>query len=267
MVKKLLKHELFALFRVLVFFMAAVLIFSALGRIMIGVEISNMEAAGETTTALFIISILFYVCAIYALIIGAYALACKRFYDTLFTGEGYLTLSIPATPMQLIWSKIIASLIGIFSATVVSVLSLFIFTAGISNEDIMNKVFNILGEELRAMFEMFEMGTAESVIYIIEGVVEAIVQLPMFLLIAFSVLASGQFFTSHRKGMTSLMAVLVIIVISLLDTLVITPIGTSLVMISPHLEVWISIALSLGIDVGCTFFIRYILKNKINLIA
>ena len=40
---KLLKHELIALFRILIFFAAAVVVFAAVGRILLAVELSDSE--------------------------------------------------------------------------------------------------------------------------------------------------------------------------------------------------------------------------------
>ena len=82
---KLLKHELIALFRVLVFFAAAVVVFAAIGRILLAVELKDLGNGSSGMLSLFFI--LFYVFAIMALVIAAWALGISRFYKTLFTGE------------------------------------------------------------------------------------------------------------------------------------------------------------------------------------
>ena len=119
---KLLKHELIALFRVLVFFAAAVVVFAVIGRILLAVEIGDVGQG--LLTLLFI---LFYVFAICALVVAAWVLGISRFYKTLFTGEGYMTLSLPVSPTRIICAKLLSSLIAMFAACIVSALSLCIF--------------------------------------------------------------------------------------------------------------------------------------------
>ena len=89
MVGRLMKHELYALFRVLVFLYAAVILFAVLLRISIpaGEVYSNEQAS------VVLIFSLFYVYAIFAAILAATIMGISRFFKTIFTREGYLTLS------------------------------------------------------------------------------------------------------------------------------------------------------------------------------
>ncbi len=125
MVGKLLKHELIALFRVLGFIAVAVFGFAVLGRIVIAI---NSE------TVFGFLLILFYLFAIMTLIVAAFVLGISQFYKSLFTGSGYMTLSLPATADQIIWAKLLSSVIAMFFASAVSLLSATVFLVGIPSE-------------------------------------------------------------------------------------------------------------------------------------
>lgn len=255
---KLLKHELFALFRILAFFAGAVLIFACLGRISLEVQLKGNGADGAFT----FLVIMFYVIAIFALIIGAWGLGVSRFYKTLFTGEGYMTLSLPVSPMQLIWAKVLSSIIAMASASVVSILSLVIIFAGL--DPYLSEAF---GSMFSWLFEMLGVLITVEPLLFIEGLLIFILSIPMSLLVIFAGISVGQLFTAHRKLMMYLVLVGVYIFVQLFTTLALAPLLASAGVVSEHLSMWIYIILIAGVDVGCFFLIRYILKNKVNLIV
>lgn len=261
MVAKLMKHELYALFRILTFFAVAILVLAVAGRILVYFAFS-VGSDFTPLTSLTIFVIIFYIMAISAFALVAYILGINRFYRTLFTGEGYMTLSLPATATQLIWAKLLSALIGVFFASAVSGLSLTIFLVGWNAETMREivEVFGAIGEALKLLAQ------AEPLIFF-EGIVLALVMLPMGLLVIFAIISLGQMFTSHRKLATFLIFLGLYYVGNSAFAMLLETLLFLTVIISPHLLIWIYIVLVAGIDVGCFFLIRYILRNKVNLIA
>ena len=156
MVRKLMKHELYALFRILIFFAAAVVIFAVIGRLLVAATLER-GSVGGTMTLLFVLVIFFYVTAI-ALFVGvAWGLGISRFYKTLFTGEGYMTLSLPAKPTQILAAKMLSAFVAMAFASVVSILSLFIFFIG-WNAQIMQTISEALSELARIIGEVMAQG-------------------------------------------------------------------------------------------------------------
>lgn len=260
MVKKLLKHELFALFRVLGFLSAAVFLLALAGRILIAV--SAMQSTGAVVNFLMVTIIFFYVFSIIALIFAAYALGASRFYKTLFTGEGYMTLSLPVTPVQLLMGKLISSIIAILFSSLVVVLSLTVFLVG-WNVQIMQTLYEIFGLFGEALSQFI---SAEP-LYFAESIIRAVVSMPMILLIVFAVICVGQLFTNHRKAAMFAILIGVYFVVNVFTSLLSYPFSYLSDSVSPHLSNWIIIAIYAAVDVGCFFFICYILKNKVNLIV
>ena len=261
MVRKLMKHELYALFRILVFFAAAVVIFAVIGRLLIAATIARGGMDG-TMTLLLVLVIFFYATAIILFVGVAWGLGISRFYKTLFTGEGYMTLSLPAKPTEIVGAKMLSAFIAMAFASVVSILSLLIFFVG-WNAQIMQSISTVFAEIARLFGEAIK----EEPLLATEYVLLGLAILPMSLLVVYAIISVGQLFTAHRKGLTWLLAFGVYIVANVLNVTVLSPIMELASQVSPHLSVWINIILVVLIDVGCWFLIRYILKNKVNLIA
>lgn len=125
MVKKLFKHEFAAYWRVLIPVWIALMGVSVLGRLVQFLE-SDSTIYGIVSGS----SMLFYVIAIIAAIAFPFVFAIIRFYRNLFTGEGYLTFTLPVTPAQHIWVKVLtASALQAISLVVV-LLSAAVMMAG-----------------------------------------------------------------------------------------------------------------------------------------
>ncbi len=254
---KLLKHELIALFRVLLFFAIAVVVFAAIGRILLAVEIG--DAGQGILTLLFV---LFYVFAIMALVGAAWALGISRFYKTLFTGEGYMTLSLPVSPMGIIWAKLLSSLIAMFAACLVSALSLCIFFIGLPAN-----ILSEIGIDILVSFQEWFDSIVAMPLQFVEELILFIVTLPVTLLLIYTCISLGQLFTNHRKLMTFVIVIALYIAGQMLALYAIQPIYEAAAEVSVHLYLWLQILFVAAIDVACFFLVRYILKNKVNLIV
>lgn len=259
---KLLKHELIALFRVLVFFAAAVAVFAVIGRILLAVDYARLENGDQNGALLSLVFVMFYVFAIVALVFAAWALGVSRFYKTLFTGEGYMTLSLPVSPMEIILAKLLSSLIAVFAAAAVSALSLFIFFIGVDSD-----ILHAIGMDIEVSFQMwFDSIAAEPFIFVEEFLL-FLVTVPAALLAVYACISLGQLFTNRRKLMTFAIAIAAYIVVQMLALFCIQPIYDAAEEVSRHLLLWVQILLYAAVDAGCFFLIRYILRNKVNLIV
>lgn len=261
MVKKLMKHELFALFRILLFFAVAVMVLAIAGRILIYFAFSAAnESPSLATLTIFVIT--FYMLAISTFAFVAYILGIRRFYKTLFTGEGYMTLSLPATASQLIWAKLLSALIGVLFAAAVSTLSLTVFLVGwdVATMQEIAEVFSFISEGIKLLAQT-------EPLVLVEAIVLTLIILPMGLLVVFAIISIGQLFTNRRKLATFLIFLGAYFFGNTIISMLLVPIIGVMANLSVHLIVWIYIAICAAIDVGCFFLIRYILKNKVNLIA
>lgn len=253
MVGKLIKHELHSTMRVAGIPAIVMVLLAILSRIMI--ETSN--------TGLAITVIMFYVFSIMATLAIGYFFGISSFYQSLFTGNGYLTLSLPVTPDQLILSKLVSAITVMFASIIVCLLSSCIFFVGMSKEvlDGIYEAFSYIGEIIRYIANGEPMFYVEVVIYVI-------VSVPMSFLVFYAVMSVGQLFTvKNRKAVSILLYVGLIFVWQILNTTIFSDINEKMMEVSIHLSMWVQIVFDAGVTVGCYFLVRYIIKNKVNLLA
>ncbi|MCM1289501.1 MAG: hypothetical protein NC132_02475 [Corallococcus sp.] len=253
MVGKLIKHELRSTMRVAVVPAIIMVLFAVLARIMI-----------ETTnTGLMIMVIMFYAFSVMATLLVGYFFGIGSFYRSLFTGNGYLTLSLPVTADQLIWSKLISAITVMFASIVVCILSSCIFLLG-AFEDVvfvLKDIFTSLGETIGDF-------ASNEPLFFVETALCAIISVPMSFLVFYAVMSLGQLFTvKNRKLISVLLYVGLIFLWSVLNTTIIADINYKMTEISIHLTMWVQIVFYAGVNVGCYFLVRYIIRNKINLLA
>lgn len=255
MVIKLMKHELFRICRIAVIPAAVMILLAIFSRISLAVYTGD--------NAVPFLLILFYVFAVLATLLVCYFLGITRFYKTFFSGEGYMTLSLPASADQLIWAKLLSSLITIFCGIVVCLLSATIFLIGLPAE-----TWEIIREVLSLVAIDYEAAGYGDPLYIFEEVVAFLVEFPAAFLYAYAVMSVAQLFTvKNRKGIAVAFYIGILFVWSILSSVIVDPFLASAEAVSIHLMMWIEIVFGILLDVGCYFLVRYILKNKVNLIA
>lgn len=258
MVKKLLKHEFIALFRV-VYIPAVVMIGLALILRLAVIQVSG----GEGMTVFATMLILFYVLSIYATLLVCFAMSVSRFSKSFFSGEGYLTLSLPVTASQLIWAKLISAVVIMAFGIVSCLISACFFCIGWDHA-VMEEIFRVF----IAIWDQFALAFEAEPWLCVELVILTIVSIPSGMLVFYLVASVGQLFTvKNRKGMAVLVYLVGLFVCGILFSFLLTPFIDLMVNVSYHLGMWIMIVLQMAINVGCFFAVRYILTHKVNLTA
>lgn len=125
MVRKLYKHEFLAWLRVIVFFWAAALLTAGINRI---VQIFETDSIYYRIP--FVASIAVFGASLLATMVAPTIFGIVRFYKNFFTGEGYLTFTLPATKKQLLFVKISTAVCFSAASAVVCLISSGIVMAG-----------------------------------------------------------------------------------------------------------------------------------------
>ncbi len=186
MVKKLFKHEIFAWLRVWTPMQIILLAVATFGRIW-----QFFENDSTAYSIIFGSAVALYVVAIIASIGLVTVFDVVRFYKNLFSREGYLSFTLPVTPAQHIWVKLLTA--GLFSvlSVVVVVLSFGIFTAG----DLFVEIMKALAYLIKQIPPT--MGT-HLIFYIIEFVLMMAVAVLGGSLLYYACIALGQTFKKNR---------------------------------------------------------------------
>ena len=253
MVGKLIKHELFSIVRIASIPAGAMVLLAVLSRIM-------LETSSEDLTA---IIFMFYIFSVIATLIIGYFFGVHSFYQSLFTGNGYLTLSLPVTADQLIWAKLISAVTVIFASIIVCLLTSLIFFIGLPAKNYLEILegFSIL---TMIIYEHITFGP----LTIFELILSGIISIPASFLLFYAVMSIGQLFTvKSRKRIAIWLYVGLIFAWSIVRQTAFGPLLEKITEISIHLTMWLRIIFSLGVAVGCYFIVRHIIKNKVNLLA
>lgn len=253
MVAKLIKHELFSTVRVAAIPAIAMVLLAILSRIML--ETSSVGVS--------IIIIMFYVFSVVATLLIGYFFGIHSFYQSIFTGTGYLTLSLPITPDQLIWSKLLSAIIVMFASIIVCTLSACIFFIGLPYD-----VIEALKEGVWLIGDAIGYFASNEPFFFVELVIYGILLVPMSFLVFYAVMSVGQLFTvKNRKGIAIMLYIGLLFVWSIFSSVAVDPILEKATEVSIHLTMWIKIIFTAAVDVGCYFLVRHIIKNKVNLLA
>ena len=117
MLVKLIKHELKATYKLIFILQVVMLVTAIFGRFFL-ISLDK----GDSPYALTVLFVLLYIMVIVVASYGTVIIYTMRFYKNLFTDEGYLMFTLPATPGQLLLSKtIVGSLWGMLDMIIVFV--------------------------------------------------------------------------------------------------------------------------------------------------
>ncbi|MEG2289793.1 MAG: ABC transporter permease [Clostridium sp.] len=255
MLRKLMKYEFKAIGRIMIPLYAALLGFTIINKLFIGINFneSNMDFLGGIPA---IITMMGYVITMIAVFVGTFFIIIQRFYKNLFGDEGYLMNTIPVKSSQNIVNKLVVSMIWIIISTIVAAISIVIM----AYEPEMVKA---IIKEFKNIYS--EIGVNGPII--IEFIILGIVNLAHGIMMFYAALSIGQLFKSKKL----LGAFAGFMIISIIQQTIIG-IGMTILFISvnfvyanPQYILLGAILVSLCLFVILFCITNYILKNKLNL--
>ena len=213
--KKLLKYELKAYLKpMLIVF--AILVALAVALCLMGSYVTKEDIYGEgdgSRTVLWAVAALLFVYFVLFVAIFPMILGVRHYNKQFFTADGYLTLSIPASPEEHILAKRIASYVATLIAGAMGIVSLVIAYAPVGN---------IFGEILDALADLvWALNTLVSGWDILYAVVDLLFTPLCFLAIC------GAFCCWRHRGLKTWMIFLIIAVLYLLSAFVAVVLGTA----------------------------------------
>ncbi|WP_346908454.1 hypothetical protein [Faecalicatena orotica] len=198
---------------------------------------------------------------------GINILLVARFYKNLYTDEGYLTWTLPATATQQLWGKIISGIIWEFSSILISAASLLILVSGDNVTEAYAQVAADVTKSLGMPITQFGISL---LIYSLFGTLGSIVML-------YLCVAIGQLFPGHRilcaiVTYFILSAIIQVLSFSLMFAFNIGP-GTTAYLASRGMPAthYMVTSFRLGgvmsaiIMIAAYFGVQYIMNKKLNL--
>lgn len=186
MVKKLFKHELFALGRVLLLVQGILLVIALLTR---ALQFFEMDHFAYDIVLVF--TIIFLVIGNVVNLIAPLIMGMVRYYKHLFTAEGYLSFTLPITPAQHILTKLSATLVFQVTAVFASLLSVVIATAG----EVLGEIWLAIDYLLNQLNTVAE---GHVVVFAMELLALCVVVFLSELLLYYGCISIGQLFRKNR---------------------------------------------------------------------
>lgn len=187
MLGKLLKFDLKHGLKIFLLLHGILIIISLLGRFLFldQLNFNEPDAALVSSVALFASAIIFLFAAV---CFCTWLLIAFRFYRNLFTGEGYLTWTLPASSVQHLWSKILSgSILLLLDCIIESACTLLLVTG--SN---VTEAYSMIASDVNS-----ELGMSLSTFALILFVI-MLVSGPVSVIQTYFCIVIGQLFPAHR---------------------------------------------------------------------
>lgn len=190
MVKKLFKHEIVSYLRTLLPVNLIVLAIAIMTRIVLFFENDSIIYSLVSGSSIFM-----FVVGIIACIFMTFIVAIVRFYKNLFTAEGYLMFTLPVTPNQHIFVKLLTAMLFEVMAVVTITLSFVTVTSG----ELLVELLKAFGYLLKDVFS-----SAHALLYVIEFLIGILLAGAYAYLLWYACISLGQRSRKNRIFMAIL---------------------------------------------------------------
>lgn len=181
MVRKLVKYDFLSYFRLLFPVQMIILGIALINRLIQIFEVRDSSAYN----GVFISSVVLLTIACIASLVMTVILSVVRFYQGLYSSEGYLSHTLPVTPSDHIFSKLLVSLIFIAGTAITIFIAICIATFGEVNIELFKAAGYLFGKN-------FEKIGFNMILYILEGLIYVVLWVSNVLLVFYFCLSIGQ---------------------------------------------------------------------------
>lgn len=218
--------------------------------------------------------------AITAYFVLSTVIIMKRYYQNLFTDEGYLTFTLPVKTSAILDAKVLSGLLWGAIASIVSIISLIFLIYALVGENIAD-VLDEFKMAVEYISGSIEIPTYHYVLFIVEYVLSIIVNFVFGMLLLYFCITLATVIVKKARvllgvgfyiGVTSVLSALSQIVstissIFLGSQTVATPSeAMAETAVQMHIQMWFGIILYGGVAIASYILNRYLLKNKLNLV-
>lgn len=266
MLKKLLKYDFKALLKYLVPFYIAIGGLSVL--LCILAMVTRSENPNKFLTSMVITVTALSSLAVQAISVMVTVMSFVRFYRNLYSSEGYLTLSIPATATEHVFSKIISSMLVFLLTQAVVLGAQLIESLPLGWDYFMN--MNAIGK----VYALCETSNLPVLSFFETLILLFVLQAFMFQLY-YTCISLGQMVSTKNRVAAAIgfyfafsvggAILLSFFAVNLIFGFVDGSYWELFASVGFHGTIWLGIAVLAGLNVAEFFLIRHILKNKVNL--
>lgn len=266
MVKKLFKHEMNAYWRVMIPVWIILLSVATLGRTIQIFEQENVFYNIVNGSA-----IVMYAVALLAAIAFPAVYGVIRYYTNFFTGEGYLTFTLPTTPGRLLSVKILTAALMQVITLGVALLSAVIITLGDVLVEVWKAGIYLWNEAYAELGGHLTMFAVEMVLAVLLGILYAIVFFETCINIGqlfpkLRILAAvGVYFAVYTVEQILVTIGLIVMAFAEVDLSTLAEFMDLHPYLFLHGTMWLSILLTAVMTLLCYLLSRHIITKRLNL--
>lgn len=188
MVRKLIKYDFMSYLRILLPVQLILIGIALINRIIQLFEpplAENGAGSSSIYSSIFTSSLVLYIISIAVCLLITVIISVVRFYQGMYSSEGYLNHTLPVTAAQHIWAKLLTSMLFSVGSLFAVFLSFMVITLGDVNIEVFKAGFYVLDKA-------FNSYGANIALYIIEGVVLLLLSVTAMYLKLYCCLSVGQ---------------------------------------------------------------------------
>lgn len=186
MVRKLYKHEMLYYVRSLLPVYIVLAGVAAVGRF-----IGFFESETTAYSIMRGSSIFVFILAILATLGLGFVFVIVRFYKNIFSGEGYLTLTLPVTPGCHLLVKVTSAVVANVASVIVSLFAICLFMAGDKLNELVMEIVYIIEQAAGAL-------EGQLLFYVLEMIPIMLMALTNSILLFYMCISLGQLFRKNR---------------------------------------------------------------------
>ncbi|MCQ2478677.1 MAG: hypothetical protein MJ091_05665 [Clostridia bacterium] len=266
MLRKLYAHEFYALYKRLfpVYIGLALITVMTRASYLINTEDYDFLFGGIIKGSATVLSVL----AIIAMAVISMVIILMRFYKNLLGNEGYLTFTLPVTPLNHIWCKLITAFIATVTTAIVAFGAIIALLAG-------TDIFTTLFTEFKdILIGLYNLGAVKFIVISSQTVILAITIIFSALLMFYVSMAFGQQFKKRIAGAIITYIVIYTIMQMLETTVLVVAVAlsepiTQMINDEPFLSLTLGLSLAIlyNLALSAVYFIvtHHMLTKKLNL--
>ena len=214
-----------------------------------------------SATAGLLMASLFCGFLVWASLVALFVFLVVRFYRTMFTDEGYLTLTLPVSTLQLVGAKFLVAYCVLLVGAVLALVLVSLMMATVSSGELSFTWIVALAGGMVGLMDLSEFGST------VGGCVNVVIMTGFNLGLAFAALSVGAWWARRHKvaaavGVYLGASWLLSLVFSSVDFAVILGSYNSVLLSALAIVRMIAYA---GAAVGCFFLAVYVVKRKVDL--
>lgn len=226
MLGKLIKYEFKNTAKVMLTIYSFVAVIATLGTVAFALMDPDVSTAFTdfVSTSLLIL----YGLSIFALFIVTYIYVCVHFYKTMYSDQGYLTHTLPVSPVTTFHVKLLVSFCWMMGALILLILSVFMLLMGATHSNF----FTDFSAELRAelivefntVFSVYGLSFGEFWAFIGFSIVIGCIS---YLLMVYASMSIGQLFNQNKIGFSIVAGIAIYFIEQILNTALLLILGFS----------------------------------------